>query len=225
MTRFEVTNKGTDPIAPLRHVLESKKMARAILPDHVFHIAEPDSVASILEQGLLSTERLLRAAKIPKATREKILGEYRPASVVLDSGAVIRDQTPMPPKALERALLDSLTPQDWYRTLNGFVFLWADKERVVRHQSAIKRKQSIMVFDARRLFEELGHKIYFSPINSGNARRKAALRSRDLFVPYREWVTSGWRPIGGVTRSPSTPPAEIVLKDAMPVRPYLLEIT
>src|ERR1700761_5381369 len=142
-----------------------RKMARAKLPEQVFHIAEPESVASILEQGLLSTAGLLRAAKMPKAAREKILGNYRPTSVVLENGAVIRDQTPMPPTALERALLDGLTPQDWYRLLNGFVFLWGDKERVARHQSAIKRKQSVMVFDAGRLFDDLGDKIYLSPIN------------------------------------------------------------
>ena len=48
-----------------------------------------------------------------------------------------------------------MTPSDWYRFLNGFVFLWANEDRVNRHLRAFEgRRQAVLTFDANRLLAD-----------------------------------------------------------------------
>jgi hypothetical protein len=76
--------------------------------------------------------------------------------------------------------------------LNGFVFLWLDRERMERRRRACgSRPQLILTFDAAALLDRFGMEAFVSPINSGNARRKAAGRDRDTRVPYRTWLEQG----------------------------------
>jgi hypothetical protein len=131
----------------------------------------------------------------------------------------------MPPDLLAPTLLEGMRPSDWYRLLNGFVFLWANRERVLRHRRAFgKRRQALLVFDAIRLLANLGNRVYLSPINSGNARRHPVPRSSRLFVPYHEWLATGWPILGERPRSRLSPPAEIVIEGNLPLRPYLIKI-
>jgi hypothetical protein len=193
-------------------------------PDFFYHIAEPSNLPSIQRHGLLSTEQLMKLAGVKEADLNQALQRHRPNQLVLSNGVVIRDQSPMPPQCLARALSPDLKPEDWYRFLNGLVFLWASRERVDRHRAFGKRKQVLMIFDAKRLLVEKGDQLFLSPINSGNAMRKAAPRSRDLFVPYAAWRKTGWPVIAGKLRPKSASPAEIVFKNCLPLKPYLIEI-
>jgi hypothetical protein len=192
---------------------------------HFYHLAEPANLASIRHHGLLSAERLMKLARIKGQELRSALGQHRAGSVVLPNGVIIRDQSPMPPQALARALPPGVTPADWYRFLNGFVFLWANRERLDRHLVAFrKRPQVLLVFDAARLIEERGDVLLVSPINSGNALRRAAPRSFDLFVPYRVWQEEGWPAMRGKTRSPLAPPAEVAFHGDLPLEPFLVKI-
>jgi hypothetical protein len=194
-------------------------------PTYFYHWAEPSNLASIRRHGLLSTERLLTLANIRAVQREEILSQHRPNQLVLPNGIVIRDQTPMPPDLLAKALPKDISASDWYRFLNRFVFLWADRERVEQHRRAFNgRPQVLLVFDAVLLLTECKDQVRLSPINSGNARRRPAPRSWPLFVPYQEWIAQGWPVIAGKRRSQSVLPAEIVLHGRMPLEPYLVEI-
>ena len=194
-------------------------------PLYFYHFVEPANLASIRRHGLLSTERLLKQSGMGIKESEEFLTSHRPESVTLDNGVIIRGQEPMPPALLERALREGMTPADWYRLLNSFVFLWANRERVTRHQRAfVDRPQLLLVFDAKRLLKELGDEIFVSPINSGNARRKAAARSTKLFVPYHSWIEQGWAEIDGEKRPDSSLPAEITIKGRLSLEPYLIII-
>jgi uncharacterized protein DUF7002 len=165
----------------------------------------------------------LDLAKVPEKEREAILSQHRPESVVLANGTIIRDQKPMPPHLITRALPKEVSPSEWYRFLNGFVFLWSNRERVERHLRACgARPQILLAFDASQLLEQLGDRIYLSPINSGNARRRPALRSTQIFVPYREWIKSGWRAIEGECRRRAGPPAEILVEGNLTLEPFLV---
>jgi hypothetical protein len=56
----------------------------------------------------------------------------------------------MPPSLLKSALCNDMTPSDWYRFLNGFVFLWANENRLNRHLRAFEgRQQVVLIFDAK----------------------------------------------------------------------------
>ena len=201
---------------------ERELIPTGFAPRHFYHLAEPANWPLIRRHGLLSTEHLLDLAKVPEKEREIILFQHRPESVVLANGVIIRDQKPMPPLLLARALPKDVSPSEWYRFLNRFVFLWADRERVERHLGACGRPQILLAFDAAQLLEQLGDRIYLSPINSGNARRRPAPRSTHIFVPYREWLKSGWRVMEGESRPRSCPPAEILVEGNLTLEPFLL---
>jgi hypothetical protein len=205
--------------------ITTNQLMKRFPPSSFYHWADPANLPSIREYGLLSTERLTRLAGLTGPERAAMLSQYRPNQVELPNGIVIRDQTPMPPALLAKALPPGVSPSDWYRLLNGFVFLWGSPERAERHRVAFAGSpQVLLVFDAALLLRELGDRVLLSPINSGNARRRPAPRSRSLFVPYREWSDQGWPVIEGQRRSRSVMPAEIVLKGHLPLEPFLTDM-
>jgi hypothetical protein len=189
--------------------------------DRLYHLADADNLPSILEHGLLSTERLLGLTGMAETERTAFLRRQRRDSLPLAEGVTIRDQRPMPPSALAQALDDGLEPGDWYALLNSYVFLWPDKERMGRQRRACgDRPQVVLTFDAVALFDQFGTQAFLSPINSGNARRKAARRGRDTLVPYATWLQEGWP-----AKQRSHPPAEVLFGCVLPVRaPYLIGI-
>lgn len=203
------------PNAPPHPRAVTRRLAR------LYHLAEADNLPSILEHGLLSTARLLGLAGIVGAEREARLRAHRPGNLHLPTGVLIRDQRPMPPRALAGALQGGLEPADWYALLNGFVFLWPVRERMDRQLRACgARPQVVLTFDGAALLQALGAQAFLSPINSGNARRRPAPRGRDTLVPYERWVREGW-PTGQRTR----PPAEALFACDVPARaPYLLDV-
>jgi hypothetical protein len=188
----------------------------------LYHLAEVDNLDSILKHGLVSTRRLVRMANLDELQQKALLRSHRRDSVRLTKGVLIRDQRPMPPTALARALDDDLKPSDWYELLNGFVFFWPDQKRLERQRRACgDRPQILLTFNSAALLARFGAEAFVSPINSGNARRKAVRRGRDTLVSYRTWSQAGW-PTGRRTR----PPAEFLFECTIPaVPPYLVGIS
>jgi hypothetical protein len=189
--------------------------------ERLYHLAEADNLPSILQHGLMSTERLFSLVGMPEAERATLLRRHRPDSFRLSESVLIRDQRPMPPAALARALMDGLEPADWYALLNAHVFLWPDRKRMDRQRQACGgRPQALLTFDGAALLDRFGAEAFMSPINSGNARRKPAPRGQDTLVPYGNWLRAGW-PTGQRT----WPPAEILFRCPIPVQaPYLIDI-
>src|ERR1700723_1034802 len=189
--------------------------------ERLCHLAEADNLVSILNHGLMSTERLVRLAGISEPASPALLRTHRPDNVRLRTGVVIRDQRPMPPAALAGALEDGLEPADWYALLNGFVFLWPDRERMDRQRRACgSRPQVVLTFDCTELLEQLQAEAFVSPINSGNAPRKAAQRVRKTFVPAVTWSRQGWP-----TGRPGRAPAEFLFRCTIPSRaPYVIDV-
>jgi hypothetical protein len=189
--------------------------------ERLYHLAEADNLESILEHGLLSTASLIALAVADPDERARLLRGHRPDNLRLPNGVLIRDQAPMPPSALAKALDGGLTPEDWYAFLNGFVFLWPDLDRMERQRHACgERPQYVLTFDGAALLEQLGSDAFVSPINSGNARRRPARRDRETILPYSSWSRDGW-PSGQRTR----PPAEVLFRCAVPAKaPFLLGV-
>jgi hypothetical protein len=188
----------------------------------LYHLSEASNLASILQHGLMSPERLLDLACVAKPERDALLRVHRPDNIRLSDSVVIRDQRPMPPAALVRALDGGLKPSDWYALLNSFVFLWPDPERMERQRRACgDRPQVVFTFNADALFDRFAAEAFVSPINSGNARRKAARRGPATFLPYATWLREGW-PTGRRAR----PPVEILLRCTVPAEaPYLIGVS
>lgn len=185
----------------------------------VFHIAEADNWPSIQRDGLLSAQALFERAGARPEDRTAI-EKHRPVRAVLGDGTVIRDQSPMPPSAL-KPCLRGLTPTQWYALLNGKVFFWFDEERVARHLHACRRTaQIVLTIDAEALLARHATRSSVAPFNTGNARRKPAVRGHATFVPWVAWQASGWRSesegLGTTPRAKSHRPAELTVDHAVP---------
>jgi hypothetical protein len=189
--------------------------------ERLYHVAEASNLPSILKHGLLSTECLLQLTVMPADGQAVFLRRHRRTGLRLADGVTIRDQAPMPPSALAPALDDGLTPEDWYALLNGFVFLWPDRDRMERQRRACgHRPQVVMTFDADALLTDFGGSAFVSPFNVGNARRRPARRGGGTLVLYAKWLEAGWP-----NRKRTHPPAEVLFANAVPARaPYLLDI-
>lgn len=190
------------------------------LPSSLYHMADAVNWLSIQRHGLLSTSALLKLAGMSEERREQIERFQRLEQIVLTDGMVIRDQKPVAPLALERCLR-GVTPCEWYSLLNARVFFWLDIERLNRMRKANGRSaQVVLALDTRQLLADYAEHVELTPINTGNARRKAALRGRQTFVPYQTWLQSRWssetEALGTPTRSRSHQPAELTILGAVP---------
>jgi hypothetical protein len=187
----------------------------------VYHLADAANWASIQRLGLLSASRLMDLAGLTEAQRKRIECAQRRASITLPTGAILRDQVPMPPAALLRCLI-GMTPAEWYALVNSKVFFWFDPGRLERQRraGAASSRTVVMTIDAERLLGAHGAQAALSAINTGNARRKPALRGRQSFVPYAAWLDGRWASeaaaLGTQPRAPGHPPAELTVEDSVP---------
>lgn len=190
------------------------------LPRRIYHLAEAANWPSIQRDGLLCASRLVAAARLTRARREALQRTQRLEHTLLPNGVHIRDQRPMPPAALERCLHD-MRPADWYALLNARVFFWLDPERLNRQRAACaQRPQVVLAVDTAALVAAYAQRIALTPINTGNARRKAARRGAATFVPLALWLESGWASeaaaLGTALRKTSHQPVELTVLDAVP---------
>jgi hypothetical protein len=186
----------------------------------VYHLAEAGNWPSIQRDGLFSTCALLERAGISGSNRAVIEREHRPKRTILSNGLVIRDQKPMPPAALERCLV-GLTSTQWYHLLNSKVFFWLDIERLNRQRRACGEfPQVVLKIATDRLLNRYAAKAALTPINTGNARRKPALRGAATFVPHSDWVDTAWlseaQALGTRPRPRNHLPVELTIADSVP---------
>lgn len=199
------------------------------LPSFVYHLAEAANWPSIQQHGLLSTRVLLDRIGAHVSDRAAVEQEHRPNRAILATGLVIRDQKPAPPAALERCLV-GLTPSQWYELLNSKVFFWFDPERLNRQRGACGHfPQVVLKIDSDRLLRRYAAQTSLTPINTGNARRKAALRGAATFVPYSVWEGSAWlseaHALGTRPRPRRHPPVELTVTDSVPdVMDFVLSV-
>jgi len=163
------------------------------IPNQVFHLVEAFNWPSVQRHGLLSTLELLRLVGLPAAARKRISTAQRLRHTVLSDEVAIRDQVPMPAEALQRCLV-GMTPAKWYALLNDKVFFWCSRDRLDRQLGACtKRPQIVLTLDTQRLLARHAQRVALTPFNTGNARRKPAIRGQATFVPYARWLESAWR--------------------------------
>lgn len=189
------------------------------LPTLAFHIADAENWDSIRRGGLHSTAVLIARDGLG-AEEARPFASYRRHGMRLPSGALIRDQCPMPPAALTRCLDAGLTPQAWYDLVNAKVFFWLQPERLDRHLAACRaRPQIVVAVDLRGLLRRYRQSAFVTPFNVGNARRRPATRGLRTFVPLAVWFESRWQteaPPGGRARARNHPPAEMAIEGSVP---------
>jgi hypothetical protein len=191
-----------------------------MLPAQVFHLAEAVNWPSIQRHGLLSASALLDLAGVRGKERAQFEREHRPIHTELPNGVQVRDQKPMCSQTLARCLI-GMCPAEWYRLVNSKVFFWLDSNRLNRQRRACEpRPQVVLVVDTERLVARHAERVALSPFNTGNTRRKSAVRGRSTFVSYAVWLESGWSSeAAGLSARPrgcSHRPAELTVDRAVP---------
>jgi hypothetical protein len=163
-------------------------------------MAERGSWESIRRHGLLSTSGLLDLFGVAGAKRTRIEARRRPERIPIEhpvlGRAVVRDQKPMDDPGLARCLDDGLTPEDWYRLLNGKVFFWLSRKRLkglleARPYRALTH--DVIELDAATLVATYRDAITLSPINSGATKPFGARRGLRTFSTIADYPYADWR--------------------------------
>ena len=165
----------------------------------LFHMAEAGAWPTIRRHGLLSPTAALDLFGIGGAAREAAL-RRRPESIVLERAnlgrIVLRDQKPLSDKALARCLHDGLTPADWHARLNGRVFFWLSRKRVLTllaGRAYRDHAHEILEIEAAPFVAAHRERIELSPINSGATGQFPAPRGADTFLPLAAYPYADWR--------------------------------
>jgi hypothetical protein len=99
----------------------------------------------------------------------------------------------MTDRALLKCLQGGMTPEDWYRLLNGHIFFWLSAERVrglTKARAYRKEPQTVITLQTGPLVAAHKNDISLSPINSGAALYIPQDRGPDTFKRIEDFPFS-----------------------------------
>lgn len=162
----------------------------------IFHMAEAGTWDSIRRRGLLSASATLDLFKVTGKRRAGYEREQRQSMMaVLPDRAdriVLRDQKPMPPDRLERALTDGTSPSEWYALINSKVFFWAQEHRLLTLLNArdYKHKEhDVLTLNSDTLIRQHACRIRLCHMNSGNTWPMPHARDIGVFQSIGSYPT------------------------------------
>lgn len=163
----------------------------------LYHVAHRDALPSILNHGLMSSERLLRESTTSSSERERLLTELRRESVSVPHRAmghvVLRDQKPMSSKGLSRCLV-GMNQTEWLQLLNSLVFFWPTEKRrdAFLGAKAYRNTEHVVLSIDTSLIESIhGNSLVVSEINSGATLYVPRPRGESTFVPLSKYRSHG----------------------------------
>jgi hypothetical protein len=191
----------------------------------LYHMAERDAWDSIKNRGLMSTSAVLDYLNIGVEDRFRYESQHRQMKIDVlpgnPSSILLRDQKPMPRDRLLRALSPNLSPEDWYRTINGKVFFWVSEARLHRLLNARDYRlleHDVITVDAAPFVRAYHDSIWLSHINSGNTWPFPHARGLDTFRRIPDY------PVGR-SGKPLKDVVELVIDYAVPdIFRYVLEV-
>lgn len=138
-------------------------------------MAEAGTWPSIRDRGLLSASAVLDLFGIDDDARLPFEARQRAGMMAVLPGQadaiVLRDQKPMPPSRLARALPIGTSPEAWYRLINGKVFFWAEEHRLFRLLGARDYRtipHDVLTIDTASLVAAHLDRLWVCHMNSGN---------------------------------------------------------
>jgi hypothetical protein len=175
----------------------------------LYHLASSDAWESIKTHGLLSTAALAERWEVSPSQYRELTAQHRPESVVLHhktfGRATVRDQRPMPPTMLQRALTD-MTPEAWLQLLNSMVFFSPTKDRLERLHAAYKGVPAlVLTLDTSSLVTTHLRDVRLSRLNSGAVRHIDHHRGSTTFTMLNEFTYSSKNQVAEVAVNGSVP--------------------
>lgn len=191
----------------------------------LFHMAERDSWSSIQAIGLLSTSAVLDRYGISGSSRHALEQEHRPEKVAVGPSGneiILRDQKPMEPTRLQKALVDGTTPSQWYTFLNSKVFLWAEESRLLRLLNALHYRSlehDVLTIDTASLLHEYASTTWLCHMNSGNTFPMPTARGLASFKRIADYPAKHRSP------APVKPVVEVLIDGGIPdVAQHVVEV-
>lgn len=138
----------------------------------LYHLTHQDNIDHILETGVIySTTHLVDNSD---TVGEDFLEKRRVGLQTVNFDGVeivIRDQDPLNPNLMPKALDGSCSKEDFIRLVNNRVFFWPNKSRLRNHYNRyIKEEPKIFVFDLADIYNLNSKRIELSKFNSGALR-------------------------------------------------------
>jgi hypothetical protein len=191
----------------------------------IFHMAEAGSWESIQERGLLSASATLDLFEVTGQKRAAYESEQRQSMMsVLPERAdriVLRDQKPMPPDRLQRALTDGTSPAEWYALINCKVFFWAQEHRLLTLLNARDyrhKEHDVLTVNSDTLIRQYASRTRLCHMNSGNTWPMPHARDVGVFQPIDTYST---RPNG----APRKEVVEVVVEYSVPdIAKHVVEV-
>jgi hypothetical protein len=191
----------------------------------LYHMAEHGSWPQIKRRGLLSTTALLDLYGYKGKERSQLERKHRPISVTLESiklgPCVLRDQRPMPPSRLRKCLPQRISATAWYKLLNGKVFFWTSRARLLGLLNAHNyrgKRHDVLIVDTEKLVRAHVGQIELCHINSGNTFPYLHKKSAGIFKEIADYPTN-------TKGKPRPEVAELVVSYAVPkIARYVLDV-
>lgn len=191
----------------------------------LYHMAEADSWSSIRTHGLLSSNEVVRRAGLTGDAADQLRRSHRHAKVpvvVPSIGTVVlRDQIPMEPARIRKALPADTTPSDWYEIINERVFFWVANERLLRLLKARQYRHlehDVLTLDTASLLEQHAADVRLCHMNSGNTFPNPHKRDRGLFKGIEEYPVN-------TLGNPKKPVVELtVLRGVPDIARFVVEV-
>lgn len=180
----------------------------------LYHMAERGTWESIQRRGLLSTSAVLDLFGLTGQARTQYERDHRKTMATVLPGSddfiVLRDQKPMPPGRLQTALTDGTTPAEWYQLINGKVFFWAERHRLIRLLNSYgEHEHDVLTVDTRSLVTAYAEQIRLCHMNSGNTWPIPHHRGKDIFRTIPDYPAKR-------NGKPQKPVVEVVVEHGVP---------
>jgi hypothetical protein len=168
----------------------------------VYHMAEAGTWPSIKQHGLLSSNEVARRSGVHGAAAAALRRGHREGKVTVPvpgiGDVVLRDQIPMHPDRITRALPSGVSAADWYELINDRVFFWAEEHRLHRLLNGREYghlEHDVLTLNTASLVQAHHDRIRLCHMNSGNTFPAMTKRGPDIFKRISEYeVTRTGRP-------------------------------
>lgn len=168
----------------------------------MYHMAEVGTWPSIRQHGLLSSNEVVRRSAAQGAAAVALRRGHRAGKVTVPvpglGDLVLRDQIPMSPDRITRALPPGVSASDWYELINDRVFFWAEEHRLHRLLNGREYghlEHDVLTLDTASLVQAHHDRIRLCHMNSGNTFPAMTKRSPEIFKPIADYqVTRTGRP-------------------------------
>ncbi|WP_439504133.1 DUF7002 family protein [Methylophaga sp.] len=199
----------------------------ALIEQHplIYHMAEKNSWPSIREHGLLSSNEVTNRAGHSVNGTESISRTHRQNKTsyqIPDVGTIVlRDQKPMPPIQIQRALSNGMSASDWYEIINERVFFWVNESRLLTLLNARQYRDlehDVLVLNTESLIKAHLENVRLCHMNSGNTFPFPHKRDINTFKSIVDYPTK-------TNGRPQKPIVELtVLGGVMDIHEHVLEV-